>query len=211
MFVGCSKEKKIKSLCKQLETEDEEVRDQAVRGLVKIGKPAIPILMLYLTFDTTTELEKFLFAHPRDLEPFLSDDREEIGKELVDRARWIPRNQYLATGDVLAKIGEPAIPPLIEALGMWSVANDASYALVKIGEPTVPALIKVLSHQSWFARSNAAYTLGEIGGSAQSAVLALREVLDGKNLLVCRRAVEALGKIGTPEALKALEEYEKER
>ena len=56
-------------------------------------------------------------------------------------------------------------------------------------------------------RSYAAYILGKIGLGAKDAVLALIQAL--QEPAVSYSAAMALGKIGTPEALEAVKEYEK--
>jgi HEAT repeat protein len=55
---------------------------------------------------------------------------------------------------------------------------------------------------------NAARALGSIGEDAIDAVPALIQVLQDPNEWVCKGVAKALGSIGTPEALKAVKEYE---
>jgi len=52
------------------------------------------------------------------------------------------------------------------------------------------------------------WALGDIGGGAVDAVPALIQLLQEEGWMVRSNAAEALGKIGTPEALKAVEEYQ---
>ena len=79
-----------------------------------------------------------------------------------------------------------------------SVRSSAAEALGKIGEggiDVVPALIPLLKDQEW------------IGENAKDVVPALVLLLQGQRTDVFVNATWALVKIGTPEALKAVEEY----
>ena len=57
-------------------------------------------------------------------------------------------------------------------------------------------------------RSRAASALGRIGGGAVDAVPALIQLLQDQSSDVRLNAAVALKNIGTPEALKAVKEYE---
>ena len=57
-------------------------------------------------------------------------------------------------------------------------------------------------------RSNAAIALGRIGGGAVDAVPALIQLLQDQSSDVRLNAAVALKNIGTPEALKAVKEYQ---
>jgi HEAT repeat protein len=83
------------------------------------------------------------------------------------------------------------------------------YALVKIGLEAVPVISEALKHDNEKVRRQAAWILGDIGSEAKTAVPDLTEALKNQDWIVRRRAAEALKKINTPEALKALEEYKK--
>ena len=57
-------------------------------------------------------------------------------------------------------------------------------------------------------RANVATALGWIGGGAQDTVPSLIQALQDQDAGVCQGVVEALENIDTPEALKAVEEYD---
>jgi HEAT repeat protein len=74
--------------------------------------------------------------------------------------------------EALVKIGTPAVPALIQALGDRSenVRRAAAEALGAIGDPqAVPALIQALGHETdpfaddWAVRRAAAWALGKLG------------------------------------------------
>lgn len=98
---------------------------------------------------------------------------------------------------------------LIQQLGH----TDMSYRLrainqlTNLGESVIPELIEALAHANYMVRVNAAYVLGRMEGRAQNAILALTNALIDDSALVRESAVEALRKIGTSGAMKALGEY----
>jgi HEAT repeat protein len=82
----------------------------------------------------------------------------------------------------LARIGEPAVPALIETLNDRDpkVRAAAAMALARIGsqaKAAVPALIKALKDKDPDVRREAARALGQMGPAAQEAVPALLEAL----------------------------------
>jgi HEAT repeat protein len=69
-------------------------------------------------------------------------------------------------------------------------------------------LVQALKDQNGDVRKNAASTLGSIGEGAVNAVPTLVQALKDQDQDVRRNAATALGSIGSPEALKAVKEYE---
>jgi len=86
-----------------------------------------------------------------------------------------------------------AVEPLIAALGDKGCGHTAANALAKIGKPAVEPLIVALKNENPFVRRNAAEALGEIKDS--SAVKPLIDTLKDNDLIVRRNAAKALGKI----------------
>ena len=86
-----------------------------------------------------------------------------------------------------------AVEPLIAALGDKGCGHTAANALAKIGKPAVEPLIVALKNENPFVRRNAAEALGEIKDS--SAVKPLINALKDNDLIVRRNAAKALGKI----------------
>jgi len=90
------------------------------------------------------------------------------------------------------------------------IINDLKYA-DETQEQQVERLIKLLQDQNGDVRKNAASTLGSIGEGAINVVPALVQALKAQDQDVRRNAATALIRIGTPEALKAVKEYESQQ
>ena len=95
-----------------------------------------------------------------------------------------------------------AVEPLIAALGDKGCGYTAANALAKIGKPAVEPLIVALKNENPFVRRNAAEALGEIKDS--SAVKPLINALNDNDLIVRRNAAKALGKIKDSSAEESL-------
>jgi len=179
---GCeTQEQKVEKLIKQLQ-DDVEIRHYAIWELVEIGKDAVPFLIQAL------------------------QDAGEGKNGSVIR---------LSVVEVLVKIGKDAVPDLIQALqdADLGVCVNVTTALGWIGEgaiSAVPSLIQLLQDKDAGSdvRANVATALGWIGGGAQDTVPSLIQALQDQDAGVCQGVVEALENIDTPEALKAVEEYE---
>lgn len=172
----------VKPLVTALHTADPDTQWAAARALAEIGSAAVPALVALLEGD----------------DPALRD---------------------IAAG-VLGTIGDPrALTPLQRALEQHGKADfahthhfGAASGLEKFGEAATPAFVAVLNHDEPLVRARAAASLGIIrSASATDALIAL---LDDdapctKDKRVCDVAARALAKIGTPDALRALERWRK--
>jgi hypothetical protein len=93
----------------------------------------------------------------------------------------------------------------------WTMREAAAVALSRIGEPAVPALIEALRSPDPNMRQQSADTLARIGPAASNAVPALTALLDDPDPRVKKSAVRALGQIGpaaaaaVPSLMRALE------
>jgi HEAT repeat protein len=89
------------------------------------------------------------------------------------------------------------IPQLIKALDDENVRYGASIALAQLGHEAVPALRQSLASDKPDRRVWAAYTLGEIGPAAKSAVNDLTKALGNTSDATLRAAAaQSLGRIG---------------
>jgi len=106
----------------------------------------------------------------------------------------------------LAEIGQKSVPLLISALNdnEEGTRRRAEWALVKIGHAAVRALMSSLHEIHKETRERAAQTLGWIGD--ESAATSLTWALKDKEPSVVSAATWALGRIGSPKALAALQE-----
>ena len=90
------------------------------------------------------------------------------------------------------------IAELVQALGDKSTWIESNKALIKIGESAVPALIEALRDQDHRIRNRAIYTLGQLGEFAQTAIPALLErQLHDPKVYIRSQATTALKKIDT--------------
>src|SRR5256884_1773635 len=82
--------------------------------------------------------------------------------------------------EVLARVGVPAIPPLLARLAdkRWFVVRNALYTLRKIGHASAfPAIVAVLEHPDGRVRLEAVRVAIQVGGAAARAPV-LRRVHD---------------------------------
>lgn len=116
----------------------------------------------------------------------------------------------------LVRIGEPAVPALVELLSgddvqLRGVAAATLWAMGPKAKAAVPALAAALSDADLDVRLGSAMALEAIGPDAKDAVPALIRALKDKEGRVRQWAAKALGKIGPAarQALPALAEASK--
>ena len=110
----------------------------------------------------------------------------------------------------LEKIGMPAIPQLIEALGSWDnkTFKQAKKAIEAVGAPAVPAVRRALSSDSLYVRMHARDLLALMPVPTDKVQL-VREVLaglDSTNAIDRRSTCDLLGHLGAQSALPRLRE-----
>jgi len=90
------------------------------------------------------------------------------------------------------------------AIGEWTMQQTAIDALTRIGQPAVPALIEMLDDPKAQLRADAAIALARIGPDARGALPRLIALVQNDpDELVRKNAVRALGQIG-PAAAPAI-------
>jgi HEAT repeat protein len=91
----------------------------------------------------------------------------------------------------------------VRAFRQWGVRETAADALARIGDPAVPALIDTLHDPDQSIRAHAAQALARMGPKAAPAVPELILALDDPDREVRQGAARALGQIG-PDAEEAV-------
>jgi len=98
--------------------------------------------------------------------------------------------------DEMAALGVSAVPLLIEKFDTKSAREKwtVTYTLRKIGAPAIPALINALGHHDDLVVSRVCFALGDVGDS--TAVNSLSEISNHSSWQVRDQVIGALGKIG---------------
>jgi len=101
----------------------------------------------------------------------------------------------------LIRLGEPAVPPLVELLQsddvrLRTLAATTLFGLGEKGRAAVPALVATLGDAEASVRLTAAMALGNMGAEAKEAVPALIRSLKDRDGKVSQWAANALGSIG---------------
>jgi HEAT repeat protein len=108
--------------------------------------------------------------------------------------------------EVLERTAEEGAEALIEQISQAQTVEDRRSLVEVLSElpAAVPALTRMLGDSRWFVVRNAADLLGEMTATAAEA--ALIDLLNHADDRVRRSATNALLKLGTPQALKAVYE-----
>lgn len=112
-------------------------------------------------------------------------------KETISAVLGFPEDAYLPFVEAALKNHEDA-----------TLRNGSMEILRSMGEKATPLLVRLLGDPDWEARLFAANLLGDI--KARDVIGALVAALDDAEVNVRIASVEALGKIGDPEAIDAL-------
>ena len=162
---GAAQAGDVTKLVVDLKSNDSDVRRSAAKGLAEMGpeaKDAAPALLAALKNDKDLFVRRFAAKALGEVE---------------------------AAVTALGKMGEPAVPPLIDALKN------------KSADPKKPKKGPAATDSTAFVRTKAAEALGNMGPKAKSAVPALIDALKDPN--VRTEAAIALGNIG-PDAKSAV-------
>ena len=152
--------RKATQLIKRLSDENQEIRVSAADALVKIGEPAVPMLIEVLKGQNQETRYEAVYVLGEIGRPAMPALIEALADE-----EWEVR---YSANEALSRIGEPAVPALKKALANADdgVRSWAAWGLGVIGEPAktaVPMLIQALSDEHWDVRMQAAHALEEIG------------------------------------------------
>ncbi|MDP3791387.1 MAG: AAA family ATPase [Candidatus Omnitrophota bacterium] len=183
--------------------KDENIRGDklkaATEALTQIGQPAVMPLLKIADDKTVGERAQIIITR--------------IGQGSVDSLverlnHWNPSERKQAI-ELLAKIGKPAIPSLIQAFGSdaYSVREGALNALIQIRdtEASVDLLINGLQNQNSDIRWRSAAALIEM--PHQKAVGSLIQCLNDTSPKVRKTVAQALGFYSGLEAVQALMQH----
>jgi hypothetical protein len=140
------------------------------------------------------------YGDPNSVPEFLN----LLNKETDGSIRW-------AVTAALGRMGTSAVPGLIEALRdeNWKVRRSAAEALWALGEPeAVAGLVVALNDRNDVVRQAASSALEAM---STMAVPELIKALANRDRQVGRAAAEMLERIGTAEALMAVEQWKREQ
>lgn len=185
----------------QLKDPDWRVRNKAAWALVETENAlAVPVLIEALK----DEHEEVRWVAAAGLHGFGGTKAiEPLIEALKDKYELVRKIAIAA----LAKIGEPAVPGLINALKEMDLGEDAEENTISvlryIGKPAVHALIEYLKGEKAEVQGMCFWALGEMGDP--EAVPVLIEALEDEDPDARRDlAVDALGKIGDVRAVEPL-------
>ncbi len=177
------------------------------RGLPAAGQgdSLEAILKDLQTYDTSDvgpamRLHAYVFSHKDN-----ARSRTETEAALLKFIQGSPAPAGLmAACRALSLIGGPESVPVLAALALKPGTTDAArYALERIPGPEADgALVAALDKTQGDVRRGIVFSLGARKSAA--AVPALARLAAGKDAALAADAVKALGKIGGPEAVKAL-------
>jgi len=191
----------INGLLEVLMDKDAEVRCRAIEALGKIGNPsALSGLMKALKDEDEQVRGKAAWALGKIRSPIAISALLETFNDVED----VWKEPIWALGEIGDATTAPYLIELLRQHEKWrqSLEGAIAEALGKLGEDAIPDLIEAMSDNDVYVRAGAAEALGTLG--ATTAVPFLIGALHDEDWLVRSRAAEALGKIGDPRAVPAL-------
>ncbi|MBZ0293615.1 MAG: HEAT repeat domain-containing protein [Anaerolineae bacterium] len=200
----------VDGLVKALSHPDATIRKRAAAALRTLGAiSVIPVLENRLADEPDTEVRETLAAALEHLIAERGPVRNAETRHLVDQLNSEDLGQVMRAIHRLAALKDKtAAEALVLVFENQALSHDirlaAAEALIALeSPPAIVVLLVALRRDEWRIRRNAAAVLGQLG--ADWATGALIERLDDENELVRRTAHAALMRIGTPEALRAVQ------
>lgn len=132
----------------------------------------------------------------------LTAEQQQAQKESLAEAQRTPTISGALASPSDRLRTQPVSPPL-RSWRDWGLGETAADALGRIGQPAVPALIEQLRNPDLRMRRQAAEILARIGPEAELAVPALLQALNDPDPDLRKSAIRAIGQIG-PAAAPAI-------
>jgi HEAT repeat protein len=193
----------LSPLLRRMEDGDARVREAAIGALACLG-PAV-IDLLTFAYETALNREPLVKALGAIADPRAADVLLEA---LADRNPAVRREAAWALGEVGAAKAADDLYLRAVVDSERDVRRAATFALAKLGDSrAVAPLVPVIDEGSFEERIQAITTLGELGSSdATTALIYVLEDVSISNLPGREAAAAALGKIGDPRAIEALQQ-----
>jgi HEAT repeat protein len=200
----------VPALARRLGHKQAHVRRAAVQALGEIGPAAGPALTVLVRAaidrdEGLRQLASKVLARVDPAWPIAPATRLAL-PAVVDGLRsglpWVSR----AAEALLARVGRPAVPTLVELLAEWEAEANRLTALRILGQfgpsagDAAPALADILANDDTAFRQAAAETLARIGSAAAPVVPALIRALSDWSPPVRQHAALTLGAVGAPAA-----------
>jgi len=207
-FIGAEAKPALPALRQALKDKNAQVRIQAATALgwldPTLGKEAAAVLLAALK-EKDAAVRSAAVEALADIGPPAKDAVPTLIALLKDSDGELRWRSMEALG-WMGPEGAPAVPALVEEFQKLGEFAPVIEALKRIG-PHAKAAVPALTHQVKQKNRVAADILSAIGPAAQEAVPTLIEMLKDKDLYFTAMVAQALGFIGTPEAVEAVVPY----
>ncbi len=198
----------LKNVVRQLRSPNAQARVRAMGQLSQYGTEAIKALP-YLVENFRDRREPVNRAAEKAIVAMKEPGAQALGSLLSDKDSWVRCRAAAALGQMPMEAGS-VVPALVEALHDkdFCVSEKAAIALGAVGDPAVPPLVEALKSNNASARKGAAQALSYMSPDVQKKVGAalLPSLLSGDEFVRGEAAmrITSMGKIGIPVFLEAI-------
>ena len=189
----------VSQLITALDAPEADLASLAENALLQIGSVATPQLLTALNNRRISSAQRSRVARVLG---HLGDERAL--SDLIDAVLQGESDQVEGYTEAVARIGAPAVQPLIHALEGRDITTSSGLvsSLSKIGAPAVGPLIEAIAGNAPEVRNAAVKALEGVGTPAIEPLT--HALLFDNRLEVRRRALEVLGHVGEGHVVAAL-------